>query len=178
MVEQVSGTSNDGGHDAERDMSAAAMRRRADRVNQVSDPSRGVYGISVAAELTGLGAQTLRLYETRGLLQPDRTAGGTRRYSPDDLDRLRRIGDLLDAGLNLAGIDMVFALEHRNRDLEQRNRALRARNWQLCQEGDARPPTGPTRPDPAAAQGGHRARPHPTAGPGEPGPVHQTGDQR
>ena len=65
---------------------------------------RGVYGISVAAELVGMGVQNLRLYEARGLLEPDRTDGGTRRYSADDLDRLRRIGDLLDAGLNLAGI--------------------------------------------------------------------------
>ena len=53
-------------------------------------PSRGVYGISVAAELAGVGIQTLRLYEARGLLQPARTNGGTRRYSPDDLDRIHR----------------------------------------------------------------------------------------
>lgn len=72
---------------------------------------RGVYAISVAAELLGMGAQNLRLYEARGLVQPDRTEGGTRRYSAQDLDRLRRIGDLLDAGLNLAGIAMVLELE-------------------------------------------------------------------
>lgn len=99
-----------------------------------ADPDRGVYGISVAAELTGLGVQTLRLYETRGLLEPDRTTGGTRRYSPNDLDRLRRIGTLLDAGLNLAGISMVFTLEQHNRDLEQQNRDLKERNSQLSQE--------------------------------------------
>lgn len=98
-----------------------------------ADPDRGVYGISVAAELTGLGVQTLRLYETRGLLEPDRTTGGTRRYSPNDLDRLRRIGTLLDAGLNLAGISMVFTLEQHNRDLEQQNRDLKERNSQLSQ---------------------------------------------
>ena len=80
---------------------------------------RGVYAISVAAELVGMGVQNLRLYETRGLLEPARTDGGTRRYSPDDLDRLRRIGDLLEAGLNLAGIAMVL-------DLEATNRRLRA----------------------------------------------------
>jgi DNA-binding transcriptional MerR regulator len=73
-----------------------------------------VYGISVAAELVGMGVQNLRAYEARGLLEPDRTDGGTRRYSADDLDRLRRIGDLLEAGLNLAGIDMVLALEAQN----------------------------------------------------------------
>jgi DNA-binding transcriptional MerR regulator len=85
----------------------------------VPDPARGVYSISVAAELVGLGVQNLRLYEARGLLQPQRTAGGTRRYSADDLVRLRRIGALLHAGLNLAGIVMVL-------DLEAQNAALRA----------------------------------------------------
>ena len=83
------------------------------------DARRGVYGISVAAELVGMGVQNLRAYEARGLLEPQRTEGGTRRYSADDLDRLRRIGDLLDAGLNLAGIGMVL-------DLEAQNTRLRA----------------------------------------------------
>ena len=77
-------------------------------------PDRGVYGISVAAELVGMGVQNLRLYEARGLLEPDRTDGGTRRYSQHDLDRLARIGQLLDAGLNLAGIGMVLQLEADN----------------------------------------------------------------
>jgi DNA-binding transcriptional MerR regulator len=78
------------------------------------DPARGVFGISVAAELIGMDPQSLRLYEDRGLLEPARTAGGTRRYSHDDLDRLRRIGALLAAGLNLAGIAMVLDLEADN----------------------------------------------------------------
>jgi MerR family transcriptional regulator, heat shock protein HspR len=78
------------------------------------DPTRGVYPISVAAELVGSGVQNLRLYETRGLLRPARTEGGTRRYSADDLARLRRIGELLAAGLNLAGIQMVLELEAEN----------------------------------------------------------------
>jgi MerR family transcriptional regulator/heat shock protein HspR len=81
------------------------------------DSARGVYGISVAAELVDMGVQTLRLYEARGLLEPERTTGGTRRYSPDDLDRLRRISDLLEAGLNLAGIGMVLGLEAENAQL-------------------------------------------------------------
>jgi MerR family transcriptional regulator/heat shock protein HspR len=81
------------------------------------DPARGVFGISVAAELVGMGSQNLRLYERRGLLEPDRTEGGTRRYSRDDLDRLRRIGVLLDQGLNLAGIALVLQLEDDNADL-------------------------------------------------------------
>ncbi len=94
-------------------------------------PDRGVYGISVAAELVGMGVQTLRLYEARGLLQPDRTDGGTRRYSTDDLDRLRRIGDLLDAGLNLAGIGMVLNLQDHNTQLQDHNTQLEDQNTQL-----------------------------------------------
>ena len=78
------------------------------------DSSRGVYGISVAAELVGTGPQNLRLYERKGLLEPDRTAAGTRRYSPDDLDRLRHISQLLADGLNLAGIAVVLQLEADN----------------------------------------------------------------
>ena len=69
-----------------------------------SRSARGVYGISVAAELSGVGPQTLRLYERWGLLTPFRTAGGTRRYSDDDLDRLQQITELVDQGVNLAGI--------------------------------------------------------------------------
>jgi len=78
------------------------------------DPGRGVYGISVAAELVGLGSQTLRLYESRGLLEPARSVGGTRRYSSADLQRLRRIGDLMATGLNLAGVAMVIELQDTN----------------------------------------------------------------
>ena len=64
-----------------------------------------------------MGVQNLRSYEAHGLLEPERTEGGTRRYSADDLDRLRRIGDLLDAGLNLVGIGMVLDLEAENSQL-------------------------------------------------------------
>jgi DNA-binding transcriptional MerR regulator len=88
------------------------------------DADRGVYGITTAAELVGMGPQNLRLYEARGLLEPDRTDGGTRRYSPNDLDRLRRISDLLDAGLNLAGISMVLGLEHENHQLREERAEL------------------------------------------------------
>jgi DNA-binding transcriptional MerR regulator len=86
-------------------------------MNRSPDLDRGVYGISVAADLVDMGVQTLRLYEARGLLEPDRTEGGTRRYSANDLDRLRRIGELVDAGLNLAGVAMVLDLEVENADL-------------------------------------------------------------
>lgn len=80
--------------------------------------TRGVYGISVAAELVGVGPQTLRLYENKGLIEPARTAGGTRRYSAADVARLQHIGQLLDAGLNLAGVAMVLELEAANADLQ------------------------------------------------------------
>lgn len=84
------------------------------------DPTRGLFGISTAAELVGMAPQNLRMYESRGLLEPARTEGGTRRYSTDDLDRLRRIGELLESGLNLAGIAMVLDLEARNAGLQER----------------------------------------------------------
>ena len=81
------------------------------------DAERGLYGISVAAELVGSGEQNLRAYERRGLLEPSRTPAGTRRYSQNDLERLRRIGELLEEGLNLAGIARVLALEADNAQL-------------------------------------------------------------
>jgi len=80
----------------------------------VPDPSRGVYGISVAASLVGNAPQNLRLYEARGLIAPSRSDGGTRLYSEDDLARLREISELLENGLNLAGIHMVLGLQQEN----------------------------------------------------------------
>ncbi len=72
---------------------------------------RAVYVISVAAELAGMHPQTLRIYERKGLLEPARTAGGNRRYSEADIDRLRRIAELAATGMNLAGIRRVMQLE-------------------------------------------------------------------
>jgi MerR family transcriptional regulator/heat shock protein HspR len=72
---------------------------------------RAVYVISVAAELTGVHPQTLRIYERKGLLDPARTVGGSRRYSEVDLEKLRRIQDLTNAGLNLEGVRRVMELE-------------------------------------------------------------------
>jgi MerR family transcriptional regulator/heat shock protein HspR len=72
---------------------------------------RALFGISVAAELTGVNPQTLRSYEAKGLLQPYRTEGGTRRYSGRDLSRVNRITTLLAAGLTRAGVEQVLALE-------------------------------------------------------------------
>lgn len=88
--------------------------------NRSQDRDRGVYGITVAAELVGMEVQNLRVYESRGLLSPARTGGGTRRYSENDLERLRRIGELLQDGLNLAGIMMVLDLQDDNEELRRR----------------------------------------------------------
>lgn len=75
------------------------------------DRHRAVFVISVAAELVGAHPQTLRIYERKGLLDPARTGGNSRRYSEYDLDRLRRIQELTAAGLNLAGVKHVLQLE-------------------------------------------------------------------
>ena len=82
----------------------------------MSDPlnprsARAVYVISVAAELAGVHPQTLRIYERRGLVEPARTAGGSRRYSDDDIRHLIRIQELTDSGLNLEGVKRVLELE-------------------------------------------------------------------
>ena len=92
---------------------------------------RGVYSISVAAELSGLGLQTLRLYEKRGLLTPARTSGGTRRYSDDDLERLQRITELVADGVDVAGIGQILDLEARNTQLESDNSQLKSDNARL-----------------------------------------------
>ena len=75
------------------------------------DPARGVFVISVAAELAGVHPQTLRIYERKGLVDPARTDGGNRRYSEEDIELLRRIQDLTTEGLNLAGVKRVLQLE-------------------------------------------------------------------
>ena len=93
--------------------------------------ARGVYGISVASELSGIDPQTLRLYERRGLLSPARTDGGTRRYSDDDLDLLQQINELVAQGINIAGIAQILHLQHRNTDLESDNSDLKSENARL-----------------------------------------------
>ena len=99
--------------------------------DSASRSARGVYGIAVTSELSGVGPQTLRLYERRGLLTPSRTDGGTRRYSDDDLERLRRITELVEQGVNLAGIAHILQLETRNSQLESDYTALELRNAKL-----------------------------------------------
>ncbi len=93
--------------------------------------ARGVYGISVTSELSGIAPQTLRLYERRGLLTPSRTDGGTRRYSDDDLERLHRISELVDQGVNLAGIAQILDLETKNSQLKADYTALELCNAKL-----------------------------------------------
>src|SRR6201987_2034751 len=75
------------------------------------DPRQAVFVISVAAELAGVHPQTLRIYERKGLLDPARTVGGSRRYSEHDIAQLQRIQDLTTAGLNLEGVRRVLQLE-------------------------------------------------------------------
>ena len=81
-------------------------------------PDRGLFSISVAAELAGVHPQTLRIYEREGLLDPARTAGGTRRYSTSDIERLKEIITLTAGGLNLAGVRRVLELREQTRQLQ------------------------------------------------------------
>src|SRR5579872_3339277 len=81
------------------------------------DPRKAVFVISVAAELAGVHPQTLRIYERKGLVDPGRTTGGSRRYSETDIERVRRIQDLTAAGLNLEGVRRVIELEDEGREV-------------------------------------------------------------
>ena len=88
-----------------------------------SDRARGLYMISVAAELAGMHPQTLRIYESRGLITPQRSPKNTRLYSDEDVMRLRRIQELTtELGMNLAGVEKVFELEQ---ELERMRRRMR-----------------------------------------------------
>jgi len=90
--------------------------------------------ISVAAELAGMHPQTLRLYERRGLVRPQRTAGHTRRYSQHDVERLQRIQELTEIGLNLAGVERVLAMEEQ---LEVLQRQMQLMQRQLAEAAEA-----------------------------------------
>ena len=101
------------------------------------EPERdqGVYMISVAAELAGMHPQTLRIYEARGLITPKRSAGKTRLYSQEDVDRLRRIQELTsELGMNLAGVEKVFELEEELDKMRARMSKLQAKTEELEQE--------------------------------------------
>jgi MerR family transcriptional regulator/heat shock protein HspR len=94
------------------------MSVRRERIDVSIDSERGVFMISVAAELAEMHPQTLRIYEARGLIQPKRSPKNTRLYSQRDVERLRRIQQLTAEGLNLAGVERVLALERRLGELE------------------------------------------------------------
>jgi MerR family transcriptional regulator/heat shock protein HspR len=91
----------------------------------MADRNRAVYVISVAAELAGVHPQTLRIYERKGLVDPARTVGGSRRYSDADITLLLRIQELTNEGLNLAGVQRVLELEARVAELEDQIDELR-----------------------------------------------------
>ena len=99
------------------------------------DETRPVYMISVAAELAGMHPQTLRIYEQRGLIEPDRSPKGTRRYSQSDVDRLRRIQQLTsELGMNLAGVERVFELEGELAQMRRRMDRMERRAEQMRRE--------------------------------------------
>src|SRR5918992_791818 len=100
--------------------------------------ARGVYMISVAAELAGMHPQTLRIYEARGLITPKRSPKNTRLYSQEDVDRLRRIQELTgELGMNLAGGGKVFELEGEMRGMRRRMRGLERQAARIQQELEA-----------------------------------------
>lgn len=92
------------------------------------DAARGVYAISVAAELAGLHPQTLRVYEREGLVEPERTPGGTRRYSGRDVQSLREISQLSEIGVNIVGIRHILQLQEEVRHLKEQVERLNRKN--------------------------------------------------
>ena len=96
---------------------------------------RGVYMISVAARLAGMHPQTLRIYEARGLIEPERSKGNTRLYSEEDVERLRRIQELTsEMGMNLAGVEKVFELEEQIERMRRRMKSLERQSERLERE--------------------------------------------
>ena len=109
--------------------------RRTTRVTAKVATDRGVFMISVAAELADMHPQTLRMYEARGLIEPKRSPKGTRLYSHDDVDRLRRIQEMTtELGMNLAGVERVFELEDKLGRLQRKVDALETRAATLQEE--------------------------------------------
>jgi MerR family transcriptional regulator, heat shock protein HspR len=96
-------------------------------MRQQHDSDRPLFMISVAAELSGMHPQTLRLYERRGLVRPQRTAKNTRRYSQHDVERLQRIQELTELGLNLAGVERVLAMEEQLDTMRRQMQLLQSR---------------------------------------------------
>mgnify|MGYP001557577705 CR=1 FL=1 len=102
-------------------------RRQVSHVKATFDDEQGVFMISVAAELAEMHPQTLRMYETRGLIAPKRSPKNTRLYSRRDVERLRRIQKMTHQGLNLVGVEMVLALEEQVAKLKERVEELEGR---------------------------------------------------
>ena len=102
-------------------------RRQVTNVRATFDDEQGVFMISVAAELAEMHPQTLRMYETRGLIAPKRSPKNTRLYSRRDVERLRRIQEMTAQGLNLVGVETVLALEEQVEKLRERVRELEGR---------------------------------------------------
>ena len=113
--------------------------------NKPPADDRAVYGMAVASELTGVNPPMLRAYEAKGLISPHRTDGGTRRYSADDITGVHRITELLDAGLNLAGVEALLALEMENQALRSELERLRGLLGEQ-DEGEPGPQEGQAEP--------------------------------
>ena len=110
-----------------------AIRRRQTEVRVSSD--RGVFMISVAAELADMHPQTLRMYEQRGLIEPKRSPKGTRLYSQEDVERLKRIQEMTaELGMNLAGVERVFELEDELARMRRRMEVLERRAQEVEEE--------------------------------------------
>jgi MerR family transcriptional regulator, heat shock protein HspR len=115
------------------------MATRRTKITARVEHDRGVFMISVAAELAEMHPQTLRMYEARGLIEPKRSPKGTRLYSQADVERLRRIQEMTtEWGMNLAGVERVFELETQLERMQRKVEALERRSEQLHQEIEAR----------------------------------------
>ena len=111
------------------------VRTASGRVQRTVSTRRGVFMISVAAELAEMHPQTLRMYEARGLIEPKRSPKGTRLYSHDDVERLRRIQEMTaEMGMNLAGVERVFELEEQLESMSRKVDALERRARELKSE--------------------------------------------
>jgi MerR family transcriptional regulator, heat shock protein HspR len=109
--------------------------RRTTKVSARVETGRGVFMISVAAELAEMHPQTLRMYESRGLIEPKRSPKGTRLYSQQDVERLRRIQEMTtELGMNLAGVERVFELEDQLERMRDKVAALERRAGRLPEE--------------------------------------------
>ena len=115
------------------------MATRRTKITARVEHDRGVFMISVAAELAEMHPQTLRMYEARGLIEPKRSPKGTRLYSQADVERLRRIQEMTtEWGMNLAGVERVFELEDQLERMQRKVAALERRSAQLLEEIEAR----------------------------------------